>query len=142
MLVCGRCRPPWPLSTLIFLIFFLRNPYLLVHGQFRTVIHVCVVCYGKEPRTQTLCSTLFCFSPLELCICVLEQEFKAWKVRLWHVCKQRQTYFYARFIGMHAKTNVCSSPDFLEEMHMHLKNCFVIHSEMSNREGREQKMGC
>lgn len=35
---------------------------------------------------------------------------------------------------------VCSSPDFLEEMHMHLENGFVIHSEMSNREGREQKM--
>lgn len=45
----------------------------------------------------------------------------------WHACKDQR---------------MCSSPDFLEEMHMHLKNYFVIHSEMSNREGREQKMGC
>lgn len=45
----------------------------------------------------------------------------------WHACKDQC---------------VCSSPDFLEEMHMHLEGCFVIHSEMSNREGREQKMGC
>lgn len=34
---------------------------------------------------------------------------------------------------------MCSSPDFLEEMHMHLQNCFVIHSEMSNRERGSRK---
>lgn len=65
----------WPILTALvtgwmdFLVFMLKNPHLLVHGQLRNVIQVCVVCcrshvarsYAQHYSTSVLLNYTFMF---------------------------------------------------------------------------------